>query len=256
MIHGTLTIMDVVIPVLLLSFIGSIAGLLGGIILLLRQSWGRLVSVYAVAFAAGVLLTVSLTDLLPEAIESLEAGKALGIVLGVFVVASLLEKLIVHFHHHEDHGHDNLDSAVGFILVGDAMHNFLDGVSIAASFIADTRLGVFVALATFLHELPQEIGDFGLLLAAGWKRWKIITFNLITAATTFIGALGTLFFAPRIEGSIPFLLAVAAGLFLYIATTDLLPRAGLKRKGSTWRHYGLFVIGVMLMIAVGILVSE
>lgn len=248
--------MDVLFPILGLTFIGSILGLMGGIILLANKKWGTFIAGYAVPLAAGVLLTISFLDLLPEALDELEVKTVMGIVLVVILAASFLEKLLVHFHHHGDHVRDNLQTAIPLILFGDSVHNFLDGVAIAAAFVTDARLGVFVALATFLHELPQEISDFGLLLNAGWSRLRIIGFNLLTALTTFIGAILTFFFAGRIEGVVPVLLAVASGLFIYIATADLLPGVGISKKGMGWSRYTLFVAGILLVVLIDTLISE
>lgn len=242
--------MDIVLPVFGLSFVGSIAGLVGGVVLLTNKRWGEFLAVHAVAFAAGALLTVSLLDLFPEALESLGPDVVLPIILSVMVVAFLLEQFLVHFHHHEEHTHNELATTIPLVLFGDAVHNFLDGVAIAATFLIEPRLGVFVAIATFLHELPQEIGDFGILRAAGWKKLRIVAFNLATALTTFLGAGLTLFFAKLVGGVTDYLLAVAAGLFLYIAATDLLPKIGERGKDPAWHQAVLFLAGVALMFFV------
>lgn len=242
--------MNILLPIFALAFLGSMAGLLGGIILLTNKKWGKFLSIHAVAFAAGVLLTVSLLNLLPESLEALSPQTALPFILLVMVVAFLLEQFLVHFHHHEKHKHNNLEIAIPLVLFGDALHNFLDGVAIAAAFLVEPRLGVFVAIATFLHELPQEIGDFGILASVGWSKVKIIGFNLLTAATTFLGAALTLLFATAVAGLTNYLLAVAAGLFLYIATIDLLPRVGARAKDVPWHQSALFLAGVLVMLVV------
>lgn len=240
--------MDVILPVFGLAFIGSIAGLLGGIILLMSKKWGRFIGAHAVPFAAGVLLTLSLLDLLPESIEALGIEVTFPFILLVMVVAFLLEQFIIHFHHHDEHKHQELESAIPLVLVGDSLHNFLDGVAIAAAFLIEPRLGLFVAIGTFLHELPQEIGDFGILLSAGWQKLKIIGFNLATALSTFVGAGLTLLFAQ--DQLVSYLLAVAAGLFLYIAVVDLLPRIGGRAKDVSWHQSASFITGILLMVLV------
>lgn len=239
--------MDVIIPVFGLSFLGSIAGLVGGVILLTNKKLGNFLSVHAVAFAAGVLLTVTILDLFPESISLLGEDVALLVILLVVVVSFLLERVIVHFHHHEEHEHRDIENVVPLVMFGDSLHNFLDGVTIAAAFLVEPQLGFLVALATFLHELPQEIGDFGILLAAGWKKGKIIIFNLLTALATFVGAGATLVFANIASGLVSFLVAVAAGLFLYIAAADFLPKIGQRSKDAQWHQSILFLAGVLIM---------
>lgn len=242
--------MNLVFPVFGLAFLGSIAGLIGGVVLLTNKNWGKFLAIHTVPFAAGVLLSVSFLDLLPQAIRTLTAETALPFILVVIVVSFLSEQFLVHFHHHEEHKHDQLSSAVPLILFGDAVHNFLDGVAIAAAFLVEPRLGVLVSVATFLHELPQEIGDFGLLASAGWERSRIVIFNLITAATTFLGAGLALIFATTFAGITNYLIAVAAGLFFYIAATDLLPKVGGRSRDVTWHQSLLFLTGVLLIAAV------
>ncbi len=242
-------LMNLILPVFGLAALGSVAGLLGGVILLTNRRAGKFLSVHAVALAAGVLLTVALLDLIPEAFEMAGENAPL-IILFVMVAAFLLEQFVVHFHHHEEHKHNDLETAIPIVLVGDAVHNFLDGVAIAAAFLTEPRLGVFVALATFLHEVPQEIGDFGILLSAGWRKIRIILFNLLTALTTFLGAGVTLLFAELVSGITQYFLAISAGLFLYIAATDLLPKIGGRARDIRWHQSLLFLVGVLVMLAV------
>lgn len=237
-------------PVFGLAFLGSVAGLLGGLILLANKKLGSFLSVHAVAFVAGVLLSVTILDLFPESIELLGQDTALLAILLVVVASFFLEQIVVHFHHHEEHGHTDIKSAIPLVMFGDSLHNFLDGVTIAAAFLVEPRLGFLVALATFLHELPQEIGDFGILLAAGWKKGKIVMFNLLTALATFVGAGATLVFANIASGLSNLLVAVAAGLFLYIAAADFLPKIGQRSKDPSWHQSLLFLSGVLIMIVI------
>src|SRR3990167_2740830 len=135
----------------LYSLLGSVAGLVGGIILILYKKSAGFLTKISLPLAAGVLLSLSLLDLFPEAVEEIGNG-AFPIVLGVFVILYLVERFIAPIHHHED-GHIQ-KSAVSFVIFGDTIHNFLDGVAIGASFIAAPPLGLLVALGTFLHETP------------------------------------------------------------------------------------------------------
>ena len=152
---------------------GSVAGLIGGIFLLSQEKLAKVLSIHAIPFAAGVMLAVSLLDILPEAIEESNVRVVLQLVLLVVVVAFLFEQFLLHLHHHEGHV-KTLKTSLPLVISGDTIHNFIDGLAIATAFLVDPKLGFVVAVATFLHELPHEMGDFGLMLAAGWKKPKII----------------------------------------------------------------------------------
>ena len=130
------------------------------------------------------------------------------------------------------------------MIFGDTVHNFLDGVAIAAAFLVNPSLGLVVALSTFLHETPHEIADFGILLSAGWSRQKAFVANLFSALATFPGALLTYFYASRVESAVGVLLAIAAGLFLYVAATDFLPEVRHAPKTKPWRQALLLIMGI------------
>lgn len=248
---------------LLLAFIGSVAGLIGGLVLIFKRNWAKGLASVSIPLAAGVLLAVSLLDLLPEAVE--EVGEsAFMVVLVVFVALFLVEKFIFYLHHHhdvDDHDHGDHKSghpetAVPMVILGDTIHNFLDGVAIAAAYMVDPTLGWIVAFSTFLHETPHEIADFGILLARGWSRQKAIIVNFLSALATFPGALITYYVAGDIEGAVGILLAVAAGLFLYVAATDFLPEVGhASRKGAV-KQTAFLLLGVIIIVAVSMLLPE
>lgn len=239
--------MNSLIPLLGLSFLGSVAGLAGGIIFLFKENWARRLAKFAVPLAAGVLLTVSFLDLLPEASEEIGIELLSKIVLGVFIILFLVERLLFRLHHHEANHESHSQEAVPLVIFGDTIHNFLDGVAIAASYVIDPSLGLLVALATFLHETPHEIADFGILLSAGWSRVKTFKANLFSSLATFPGALLTYFYASRIESATGILLGIAAGLFLYVAATDFLPDTKEKSRFSSVGIF-FFIFGVILMI--------
>lgn len=209
--------------VLGLSFIGSIAGLIGGYIFLIKESWARKLTIVAVPFAAGVLISVSIIHILPEAYE--QAGKPVFLLLLVSFLASFLfEQYFAFLHHHQEQNLPDMASSVPLVIFGDTIHNFIDGVAIAASFLTNANFGLVVALATFLHETPHEIGDFGLLLAAGWSRKKTVVVNTLSALTTFPGALLVYYWLGDTSVIVGWLLAVSAGIFLYLGASDFLPR--------------------------------
>lgn len=237
-------------PILALATLGSVAGLLGGIVLLSKKSWAKGLSIHAIPFAAGVMLAVTFLDLLPEAIEVAEANTVLLIVLVVMVAAFFFEQFFMHLHHHEEHER-TLKTSLPLIVAGDTIHNFVDGLAIAAAYLVQPSLGVLVALATFLHELPHEMGDFGLMLAGGWKRAKIITVNVFSALSTYLGAILVLAFSTSFEENLGILLAIAAGLFLYIASSDLLPEVQEEHRDKPWHQAGLLLAGVVLIWILG-----
>lgn len=212
-----------------LALLGSVLGLIGGIVMLSVKSLTKFLTNYSIAFAAGVLLTVSLLGIIPEASEVIGEEAFLIVFLG-FLGAYLFESAFFALHHHEGHQHEaKIKASVGLIIFGDTIHNFIDGIAIAAAYLINPGLGVITAISTFLHEVPHEIGDFGILLKAGWKKGKIIAVNLLSALATILGALAVYFWAPSeaLEGKF---LAGAAGLFLYLGASDFLPEADTNSK--------------------------
>lgn len=241
------------INLFLLTFLGSIAGIIGGAILLYKEKWASTLSHISIPFAAGVLLAVSFLDLLPEAVEN---GNVLAfqIVLFVFVSLYLIEKYFFSLHHHTDNGR-SFHSAVVYVIVGDTIHNFLDGVTIAAAYIIDPWFGFLVAFSTFLHETPHEIADFGILLAVGWKPKKVFMANFLSALATFPGAFIGYMLVKANMNFVGILLATSAALFLYVSTTDFLPSLEENKK-SPYNQSVFFVLGVLIIVSLRILIPE
>jgi zinc and cadmium transporter len=142
-----------------------------------------------------------------------------------------LEHFLI-WHHHHDYGKKEIHSFVHMVLIGDTIHNFIDGIIIALTFLISIPLGVSTSIAVFLHELPQEIGDFGVLLYAKLKRSKIIIYNLISSFASIIGATLAYFYISTFQSFNIFLISFTAGAFIYIASTDLLPEA---KKHIEWK---------------------
>lgn len=222
-------------------------GLVGGLFLLFNKKWSKTLEVYSVPFAAGVLITVSILGLLPEAIE-LAGEKALFVILLSFFGAYLFENLLLRIHHHgeSNHSHHNYKSATSLVVIGDTIHNLIDGVAIGASFMISPGLGFITAFSTFLHEVPHEIGDFGILLKAGWEKKNIILVNLFSAAVTVIGAFSVVF-VPVNEVLLGLLLSVSAGIFLYLGSVDFLPHA-TEGFASKPKSLVPLITGVLAMI--------
>jgi zinc and cadmium transporter len=236
--------------ILLFTILGSIGALVGGIILLSHEKFTRKISHLLASFAAGVLLGSAFFDLLPEALhEGEERGVDvfLWTLIGI-VIFFLTERFIHWFHHHEEyHDEKETKTTLPLIIFGDTMHNFLDGIVIAATFIVSIPLGITTSIAVFAHEVPQEIGDFGLMVHKGLKKRKIILVNIASAAAAIIGALLTYSLGEKIEQYIPILVSLTAGFFIYIAASDLIPEIHHeKRKNYVIYETFLLLFGVML----------
>lgn len=238
--------------ILLFTFLGSIGALIGGALLLSREKLALKVSHFLASFAAGVLLGSAFFDLLPEALEESEKTGTnifFWTLIGI-VLFFLIERFIHWFHHHEEYHEHKKESksTLPLIIIGDTMHNFVDGIVIAATFMASPPLGMITALAVFAHEVPQEIGDFGLMLHKGLSKKKIILVNLFSASVSFIGALITYMIGNVFGAYIPIFLAVTAGLFIYIAASDLIPEIHYeKRRWAAVVETGLLLLGIFLI---------
>lgn len=205
---------------------------------------------WMVSVAAGVLFSTAFFDLLPEALElNPENGTVFGYVLAGIVVFFVAEKFLYWYHCHE--GKCPVHMYTYMNLLGDAIHNFIDGIILAAAFLTDFGLGIITSIAVFLHEIPQEISDFSLLVHGGFSRKKAIAYNFLVALTAVAGAVITYFLASTIN-IIHFLVPFAAGGFIYIAGSDLLPELHkeLKVKKSVIQ-FALFMFGILLMYFVG-----
>jgi zinc and cadmium transporter len=160
------------------------------------------------------------------------------------VLFFMLEKLVIWRHSHRP-AHSATAPAAPLILIGDAFHNFIDGIVIAAAFLTSIPLGITTALAVISHEIPQEVGDFAILLEAGYSRTKALALNTLSAAATLPGALVAYFWLAEMRATLPYILAISASSFIYIATADLLP--GLHRNGTpaaSLRQLGLLLAGI------------
>lgn len=237
------------------SLIGSVAALAGGAALLWREAWARKVSLYLVSFAAGALLGAAFFDLIPEMHEVLSDGAIYGsVVVGIFIML-FFEKFLKWYHCHDRNTCD-YHTFSGAVIFGDAVHNFLDGVAIAASFFVSVPVGVATTAAIFFHEVPQEIGDFGALLHAGYSRARVWWVNVAAALTTPAGALLGYLFLPFFEAYLGYFLGFAAGAFIYIAVSDLMPEIRHHAKPGDFLHFFMIVLGTLSIMLVGTLVPE
>lgn len=236
--------------IILFTFLGSIVSLVGGIILLFKEKFVIKISHLLISFAAGTLLGTSFFDLFPEALE--ESNSSTNIffwaLLGILLFF-IFERFIYWFHYHEDHaGGKEVKPTVSLIIFGDSIHNFIDGITIAATFLVSVPLGIVTTLAVAAHEIPQEIGDFAILLDQGMSRKKVLLFNIISAFMALAGAILTFYLRERIEGILPIVLSLTAGFFIYIASSDLIPEIHHeRRKGFAFYETSFLLIGVVVV---------
>ena len=214
---------------------------------------------HLVSLSAGVLLATALLDLLPEAFSAKAPAQGLfATLLGGLLFFFLLEKaeLYRHTHHHEGdehhhhHGFDRQQAGRGgwAVILGDSIHNFCDGIIIAAAFLADARLGIVTSLAIVAHEIPQEVGDYIVLLNAGFSRARALAFNALSGLAAVAGGVIGYFVVGPWQSYFPYLLVVAASSFIYVAVADLIPqlqhRLTLKETAAQlfWLAGGLALV--------------
>lgn len=246
-----MNVMSILAYILLFTFLGSIAALMGGLALMAKKEFALKVSHFLTPFAAGVLLAAAFFDLLPEALHE---GEELGINIFAWALAGivaffLLEQTIHWFHHHDNKYHEHekeTPAIIPLIVAGDTIHNFVDGMVIAATFLIDTQLGIVTTFAVAAHEIPQEIGDFALLLHKGLSRMKVVLLNIVSAAAAFVGAIGVYILGDVLHNYVPLFLALTAGFFIYIATSDIIPEIHYeKNRNFAIVKSGLLVLGVV-----------
>ncbi|MEO5702978.1 MAG: ZIP family metal transporter [Gammaproteobacteria bacterium] len=262
--------MSVLAWIIVFSLIGGVLSVVSaGIFLLFPKKFRIQLLPHLVSFAIGALLGAAFLDLLPEALEgaahldphAITATVLFG-VLGFF----LLEKIVLwrHCHSHptpldvsdpvhatatvHGHSHSRAEAAGTLIVIGDSIHNFVDGVLIAAAFMTDIRLGIVTSLAVAAHEIPQEVGDFAILLHSGFSRRKALFFNILSSFTTVVGGVLAYYSLAGLERVLPFVLAIAASSFIYIAVADLIPDLHQRAQGrATIHQFMLIALGVLVI---------
>ncbi len=213
--------MSVFVAIVLASSLESIVSFAGASLAIFSEARIRRATHFVVSFAVGALLSVALLELIPEAVEMGSIEGVMPFVLGGVVLFFLLEKFLFWYHCHD--GVCPVHTYSYLILWGDFLHNFIDGVIIALAFLVDMKLGALTTLAVVLHEIPQEISDFSILIHGGFSRTKALAYNFVVSLATIVGAVVTYFFGAALEPFLPFALAIVAGNFLYLASADLMP---------------------------------
>lgn len=219
--------MSTIWQVFIFSIAGGLISLIGGTLLLANKKNAHRLALYATPFAAGALLAAAFIDLLPEAAHQGAIDIALYATLGGILTFFMLERFLRWFHHHHEHEHvqdgKKSDPKVPLIVIGDTVHNFIDGIAIAAGFLVDPTTGIIVTLAVAAHEIPQEIGDFGLLLKKGVSRKNVIIINTLSALATAVAAVTFFLVGQEVAITMDWVLGLVAGFFIYVAVSDIIP---------------------------------
>ncbi len=240
--------MSSIIQVIFFSLIGGVFSLVGGLLLLANKSKAKKITEYATPFAAGALLAAAFVDLLREAAHGGDAEDALVFTLVGILSFFLLERFLRWFHHHHEHENKTTDPTIPLIIIGDTIHNFIDGIAIAAGFLVSPSTGIVVTLAVAAHEIPQEIGDFGLLLNKGLSKARVLWVNVFSALATTIAAVTFFLLGDTLELSLGPVLGLVAGFFIYIAVSDIIPTIHEKEAKRFAGYQSLFlVLGVIVV---------
>jgi len=242
------------IYILIATFLISAIAFIGALTLFLKQELLNKILLILVSFSAGALIGGAFLHLIPEAImeigiEETEILKVfLSLIFG-FTLFFILEQFIRWHHHHNCVNCDKVAPFSYLILISDGVHNFIDGFIIAASFIISPPVGIVTTLAVAFHEIPQEIGDFGVLVYAGMKKSKALFLNFLSGLVAVFGGVVGFFLSEKIGDSIIFLLPFAAGNFIYIAASDLIPEIKHnKNSQNSIICFFFFLLGIVLML--------
>lgn len=247
--------------VLLHIFLATLAGGVLSVLLAatLALTWLARFADRMVAYAVGVLLAFAFTSMLPEAVAlGLDAILVGQILLAAIVVFFLLEKAALWRHdHNHAHGQRTHPPQVAMIVLGDGLHNFVDGVLIAAAFLVDPTLGWITTMAVLAHELPQEIGDFMVLLNAGLSKSRALALNALSGAAMILGGVAGYFALDGMQAAVPYVLVVAAASFIYIAVADLVPELHRHRRfGDAAAQLLLLLAGIGTVQLIGLLLPH
>jgi zinc and cadmium transporter len=256
--------MPAIEAIIILTLIGGVGALAGGILLLLGKKIPKALIHFLVSFAAGALLGTAFFELLPEALHHIEEVQEEGevtvfiwVILGMLFFY-LLDRGIHWFQFHQRlHKGKHRSVSIPLVIFGDSAHNFIDGVAIATTYLVNPAAGLVTTFATIAHELPQEIGDFAILLHEGMEKKKVFLVNLLSAFLSVLGGIIAFFIGEQIEGILPYSLALTTGFFLYIALVHLLPAIHHEEKQGYAMWESIFlVLGVATIWLAGVLIPH
>ncbi|MGR9045573.1 MAG: ZIP family metal transporter [Gammaproteobacteria bacterium] len=250
--------MNLLVLIVLFTAVGGVLSVLAAsVFLMLSDDLRARVLPHGVSFAIGALLAVAFWGLIPHAFEEVSPGQVQGLsatILAGILSFFVLEKLLIwrHCHHdecvaHTDEGPAHRQAGT-LILLGDAIHNFVDGILIAAAFLTDVKLGIVTSLAVAAHEIPQEVGDFAILLQSGYEKGKALFYNVLASLATVVGGVLAYYSLEDLHDSLPYFLAMAASSFIYIAVADLIPSLHEKTDIRTSLEQILLIVAGVLLI--------
>jgi len=254
--------MNLLLWIILFTLLGGVmSAVAASLFLLVPDRHHPSVLPHGVSFAVGALLSVAFLDLLPHAVQNVDVEHVEGLFATVLIgllTFFLLEKLLLwrHCHTTDCEAHVHLDEhfhqpAGTLIVLGDGIHNFVDGVLIAAAFLTDLNLGIVTSLAVATHEIPQEVGDFAILLQSGFSKTKALVYNVLSSLGTVVGGVLAYFSLANVHEVLPYFLALAASSFIYVAVADLIPTLHKKtHAAATIQQMALIIAGVLLIGAV------
>jgi zinc and cadmium transporter len=229
----------------------SAIALVGAVTFVLKESIRERLILPLVAFSAGSLLSGALLHMIPEAVSRSGGDTEVFLwVLAGFTAFLALEQFL-HWHHWHEDSPESTAPLSHMILVGDSLHNFLGGIAVAGAFIVDIRLGITTWMVAAAHEVPQELGKYGVLLHGGWSRGRALIVNFLSSLTFLIG--GVFAYLVSFEFDVSFLVPFAAGNFIYIAASDLVPEVNRHHLlGTNLLHFASFAAGIGLLLAIRI----
>lgn len=244
--------MPIALQAILASAISSIFGLTGGFVMLWKDHVVRKFAHFFVSFAAGAMLGAAFFDLLIEAHEKFPdqlPTTFTWLMVGFFLFFLIERVLFWHHHSHSEDVHTDQKPIVPLIIIGDALHNFIDGTVIAGTFLISPALGAATAIAVFFHEIPQEIGDFSIMIHNGMKRRSVVMWNILGALISPLGTVATLLVAKHIHHLELPLVGLAAGNFIYIAAADLIPEIHREKKLTmSLIQLSLMILGLLVIV--------
>lgn len=246
---------NIMITVYLYTFIGilvvSVISLVGVFILPSREDILRKYIFIFISLAVGALLGDAFIHLIPEAFEKSSNTTATGVLIILGILSFFILEKLLHWHHHGEDAEENHILPIGnLVLFSDCVHNFLDGTIIAASFMISIPVGIATTVAVILHEIPQEVGDFAILLHAGYSRRRALVLNFLSALTAFFGAAAFFMFGEFSKSLVDYFPPLAAGGFIYIAASDLIPELHkTKELKHSFYQLAAVLVGVFAMVA-------
>lgn len=234
--------------ILISVFIVSAISLIGIVTFLFKIKALDKVFFVLVSFAVGALLGAAFLDLLPEAMKEGDVSRVLGCALAGLIFFLLMENFLYWYHCHDREC--KVHEFNYLCLMGASVHNFFDGAIIASTYMSGASIGFIATIAIIFHEIPRELGDYGILVYGGFSRWKALFYNFLTALTAFAGAISAYYFLDKFKGYIPYMVSFAAGGFIYISCTDLIPELGKKKILSrSLVQFALILLGIGVILA-------